>query len=103
MSSHQFHGSMLQEAYTSGMNDRTNHYRRILNMYMRFHEAVVAKNNAEVEVYRIFGKLELFDEIFNDGVMNHVKDNLEKELALAHARLADVKVPSLDWEKLGEP
>ncbi|CAH8370798.1 unnamed protein product [Eruca vesicaria subsp. sativa] len=103
MSSHQFHGSMLQEAYTSGMNDRTNHYRRILNMYMRFHEAVVAKHDAEVEVYRISGKLELFDEIFNDGVMNHVKDKLEQELALAHARLADVKVPNLDWEKLGEP
>ncbi|CAH8359661.1 unnamed protein product [Eruca vesicaria subsp. sativa] len=41
-----FHGSMLQEAYTSGMNDRTNHYRRILNMYMKFHEAVVAKHDA---------------------------------------------------------
>ncbi|CAH8365100.1 unnamed protein product [Eruca vesicaria subsp. sativa] len=97
MSSHQFHVSMLQEANTSGMNDRTNHYRRFLNMYMRFHEAVVAKYNAEVEVYRIAGKLELFEELFNDGIMNDVKDKLEKELALAHARLADVKVPNLDW------
>ncbi|CAH8337574.1 unnamed protein product [Eruca vesicaria subsp. sativa] len=103
MSSHQFHGSMLQEAYTSGMNDRTNHYQRILNMYMRFHEAVVVKHDAQVEVYRFSGKLELFDEIFNDGVMNHVKDKLEQELTLAHARLADVKVPNLNWENLGEP
>ncbi|CAH8355552.1 unnamed protein product [Eruca vesicaria subsp. sativa] len=70
-------------------------------MYMRFHEVVVAKYNAEVEVYRIASKLELFEELFKDGVMNHVKDRLEKELALAHARLADVKVPNLDWEKLG--
>ncbi|CAH8390642.1 unnamed protein product [Eruca vesicaria subsp. sativa] len=103
MSSHRFHGSMLQEAYTSGMNDRTNHYRRILNLYMRVHEAVVVKHNAEVEVYRISGKLKLFEEIFNDGVMNHVEDKLEKELSLAHSRLADVKVPNLDWGKLGEP
>ncbi|CAH8383304.1 unnamed protein product [Eruca vesicaria subsp. sativa] len=103
MAANQFHGSMFQEAYMSGMNERTNHYRRILNMYMRFHEAVVAKYKAEVEVYRIAGKLELFEYLFNDGVMNHVKDKLETELALAHARLSDVKVPNLDWEKLGEP
>ncbi|CAH8288132.1 unnamed protein product [Eruca vesicaria subsp. sativa] len=96
MAAHQFHGSMLQEAYTSGMNDRTNHYRRILNMYMRFHEAIVAKYKAEVEVYRIAGKLELFEELFNNSVMNHVKDKLKKELALAHARLSDVKVPNID-------
>ncbi|CAH8331775.1 unnamed protein product [Eruca vesicaria subsp. sativa] len=103
MAANQFHGSMLQEAYTSGMNDRTNHYRRILNMYRRFHEAVVANYDAEVEVYRIAGKLELFEDLFNDGFMNHVKDKLETELALAHARLSDVKVSNLDWEMLGEP
>ncbi|CAH8361086.1 unnamed protein product [Eruca vesicaria subsp. sativa] len=68
-----------------------------------YQRAVVAKYNAEVEVYCIAGKLKLFEELFNDGVMNHVKDKLEKELALAHARLSDVKVPNLDWEKLGEP
>ncbi|CAH8334176.1 unnamed protein product [Eruca vesicaria subsp. sativa] len=103
MAANQFHGSMLQEAYTSGMNDRTNHYQMILNMYRRFHEAVVSKYDAEVEVYRIASKLELFEELFNDGVMNHVKDKLETEIALAHARRSDVKVPNLDWEKLGEP
>ncbi|CAH8315591.1 unnamed protein product [Eruca vesicaria subsp. sativa] len=94
---------MLQKAYTSGINDRTNHYRRITNMYMRFHEVVVANYKAEVEVYRIADELELFEDLFNDGVMNHVKDKLETELALAHARLSDVKLPNLDWEKLGEP
>ncbi|CAH8357491.1 unnamed protein product [Eruca vesicaria subsp. sativa] len=63
---------------------------------LRFHEAVLAKYDAEVEVYRIAGKLELFEDLFNDGVMNHVKEKLETELALAYARLSDVKVPNFD-------
>ncbi|CAH8392239.1 unnamed protein product [Eruca vesicaria subsp. sativa] len=103
MAANHFHGSLLQYAFMSGMNDRIKPYRMILNIYREFHEAVVAENNDEVKVYRIYGKLELFEVLFNDGVMMDVKEKLERELALAQARLSDVKVPNLNWEKLGEP
>ncbi|CAH8390314.1 unnamed protein product [Eruca vesicaria subsp. sativa] len=51
----------------------------ILNIYREFHEAIIAKNDVEVEVYHISGKLELFEELFNDGVMMDVMEKLEKK------------------------
>ncbi|CAH8329198.1 unnamed protein product [Eruca vesicaria subsp. sativa] len=66
MAANQDYGSSLANAFTNGMNDRSKPYRALLKMYREYHEAVVARHNAEVEVYRILGKLELLEDLFND-------------------------------------
>ncbi|CAN6894567.1 unnamed protein product, partial [Brassica oleracea] len=50
-----------------------------------------------------YGKLELFDELFNMSALSEEKEKIESELVLAEAKAADVKVPYIDWYKLNEP
>ncbi|CAF2053645.1 unnamed protein product [Brassica oleracea var. botrytis] len=51
----------------------------------------------------ISAKLELLDKLIPSYAMKSDKENLESELRLAEARMANVKVPNIDWFKLGEP
>ncbi|KAG2298705.1 hypothetical protein Bca52824_035177 [Brassica carinata] len=66
-------------------------------------DAIVLKNEAEGEVRAITAKLELLDKLIPSYAMLSDKEKLESELRLAEVRMADVKVPELDWFKLGEP
>ncbi|KAF2555337.1 hypothetical protein F2Q68_00015238 [Brassica cretica] len=63
----------------------------------------IVKHDAELEVRAINAKLELLDHIIAKSVPKFDKENLESELCLAEAKMADVMVPYIDWYKLGEP
>ena len=72
-------------------------------MYKQVHDALIKKHAEELEVARVQGKLELFDELFNMSALSEEKEKIESELVLAEAKAADVKVPYIDWYKLNEP
>uniref|UniRef100_A0A0D3CFK2 Replication protein A 70 kDa DNA-binding subunit B/D first OB fold domain-containing protein n=2 Tax=Brassica oleracea TaxID=3712 RepID=A0A0D3CFK2_BRAOL len=81
------YGTSLEEAFKNGMEGMTAHY----------------QHAEELEVARVQGKLELFDELFNMSALSEEKEKIESELVLAEAKAADVKVPYIDWYKLNEP
>ncbi|CAN6900534.1 unnamed protein product [Brassica oleracea] len=87
----------------NGMERTTAHYQAILFMYKQLHDALIKKHAEELEVARVQGKLELFDELFNMSALSEEKEKIESELVLAEAKAADVKVPYIDWYKLNEP
>ena len=74
----------------------------ILAMYEQ-KNAIVAKHEEDIEVNRIQAKLELLDELIKLSALKSEKEKLEADLRLAQAKEADVKVPNIDWFKLGEP
>ncbi|KAG2314232.1 hypothetical protein Bca52824_017354 [Brassica carinata] len=51
----------------------------------------------------ISAKLELLKKLIPSYAMKLDKETLESEQRLAEVRMADVKVPTIDWIKLGEP
>ncbi|CAF1930264.1 hypothetical protein Bca4012_072889 [Brassica carinata] len=57
----------------------------------------------DIEVNRIQAKLELLDELIKLSALKSEKEKLEADLRLAQAKEADVKVPNIDWFKLGKP
>ncbi|KAG2312544.1 hypothetical protein Bca4012_027097 [Brassica carinata] len=75
-------GSTPQEAFKKAKLETQSHYRAMLYMQKNQLDAIVLKNEV-------------------DGELD--KETLESELRLAKARMADVKVPDIDWFKLGEP
>ncbi|CAN7124346.1 unnamed protein product [Brassica rapa subsp. narinosa] len=97
------YGTSLEEAFKNGMEGTTVHYQAILFMYKQLHDALIKKHAEELEVARVQGKLELFDELFNMSALSEEKEKIESELVLAEAKAADVKVPYIDWYKLNEP
>ncbi|CAH8326045.1 unnamed protein product [Eruca vesicaria subsp. sativa] len=96
-------GSSLEEAFTNGMSECREHFRAMLFMCKQQLEATIAKHAEEVEVYRVQGKLELLEELFSVEVVRSEKEKLESKLVLARANMDIVKVPYIDWFKLGEP
>ncbi|CAN6802051.1 unnamed protein product [Brassica oleracea] len=97
------YGTSLEEAFKNGMEGTTAHYKAILFMYKQVHDALIKKHAEELEVARVQGKLELWDELFNMSALSEEKEKIESELVLAEAKAADVKVPYIDWYKLNEP
>ena len=97
------YGTSLEEAFKNGMEGMTAHYQVILFMQKQLHDALINKHAEELEVARVQGKLELFDELFNMSALSEEKEKIESELVLAEAKAADVKVPYIDWYKLNEP
>ncbi|CAH8384524.1 unnamed protein product [Eruca vesicaria subsp. sativa] len=97
------YGRSIKEGYWNGMYDRIKHYRALLKMYKELQQAEYERHQAELEVYRISGKLEVIEDLFNDDALMEVKEKLKSELVLAEANLADKKVPTMNWDKLGEP
>ncbi|CAF1906916.1 unnamed protein product [Brassica napus] len=91
------YGTSLEEAFKNGMEGTTAHYQAILFMYKQLHDALIKKHAEELEVARVQGKLELFDELFNMSALSEEKEKIESELVLAEAKAADVKVPYIDW------
>ncbi|KAJ4873200.1 Uncharacterized protein Rs2_45126 [Raphanus sativus] len=97
------YGSTVEEAFKKGRLETTQHYRAKLFMYKQLQEGLMKKHDAELEVSRVAGKLELIEELFNESAFTELKEKLESDLVLATAKVADVEVPFIDWYKLGEP
>lgn len=97
------YGSTVEEAFKKGRLETTQHYRAKLFMYKQLQQGLMKKHDAELEVERVAGKLELIEELFNESAFTELKEKLESDLVLATAKVADVEVPLIDWYKLGEP
>ncbi|KAJ4874210.1 Uncharacterized protein Rs2_43956 [Raphanus sativus] len=97
------YGSSVEDAFKKGRLETTQHYRAKLFMYKQLQQGLMKKHDAELEVERVAGKLELFEELFNESAFTELKEKLESDLVLATAKVADVEVPLIDWYKLGEP
>ncbi|KAJ4901781.1 Uncharacterized protein Rs2_15732 [Raphanus sativus] len=93
----------LQEAFNKGMIATRERYRGLLFVYQNRLEAITARHDEEREVYRILGKLELLKELFNLASMTKEKKLLETELVLAKEKMDRIKIPDVDWIRLGEP
>lgn len=97
------YGSSVEDAFKKGRLETTQHYRAKLFMYKQLQQGLMKKHDAELEVSRVAGKLELIEELFNESAFTELKEKLESDLVLATAKVADVEVPLIDWYKLGEP
>ncbi|CAH8319323.1 unnamed protein product [Eruca vesicaria subsp. sativa] len=98
-------GETLKEAYERGMFENRDHerYRAILLMYHDQNKAIEARHQEELNKVCIAAKLEYLKECKFIFYMYHEKKMAEFELVLAESKLEDVKVPTIDWFKLGEP
>ncbi|KAG2323000.1 hypothetical protein Bca52824_016213 [Brassica carinata] len=92
-----------EEAFGKAKLETQLHYRAMLAMQKEQLDAIILTNEAEGEVKAIRAKLELLDKLIPSYAMKSDKENLESELRLAEARMADMKVPVIDCFKLGEP
>ncbi|WZY72319.1 hypothetical protein YC2023_004559 [Brassica napus] len=97
------YGYSLEEAFNNVKNASREHYRDMLLMYHNQLEAITAKHYEEREVYRVRGKLELLKELFKKDARRKEKKKLKTELVLAKEKMDGVKIPYVDWFKMGEP
>ncbi|KAL0716036.1 hypothetical protein Bca4012_065358 [Brassica carinata] len=72
-------------------------------MYQDQLDQITARHDAEREVYRVLGKSELLNELFNMAARTKEKNILEAELVLAKEKMDGVKIPYVDWFRWGEP
>ncbi|KAL0689009.1 hypothetical protein Bca4012_088686 [Brassica carinata] len=91
----------LEEAFNKGKNETRDRYRAMLFMYQNQLEAITAKHDEEREVYRVQGKLELLKELFKKDARRKEKNKLKTELVLAKEKMDGVKIPYVDWLKMG--
>ncbi|CAF1906926.1 unnamed protein product [Brassica oleracea] len=78
-------------------------YRAMLFMYQNQLDFITAKHDEEREVYRVQGKLELLKELFKKDARRKEKNKLKTEPVLAKEKMDGVKIPYVDWFKMGEP
>ncbi|KAJ4894859.1 Uncharacterized protein Rs2_21653 [Raphanus sativus] len=93
----------LEAAFNNGMIATRERYRGLLFVYQNRLEQIIARHDEEREVYHILGKLELLKELFNLAAMTKEKKLLENELVLAKEKMERIKIPEVDWIRLGEP
>ncbi|CAH8389208.1 unnamed protein product [Eruca vesicaria subsp. sativa] len=98
----EYEGETLKEAYKRGRFETMQRYRAMLLMYRDQNKAGEARHQEELNKVRIAAKLEFLEECEGLFSMYHEKKKIEFELVLAESKLEDVKVPIIDWFKLGE-
>ncbi|KAL0732605.1 hypothetical protein Bca4012_008814 [Brassica carinata] len=94
---------IIQEAYMAGKHASEDRYKAILVMYKDQTRALFAKHDEAFEVCRIEAKLELVEKLIHLEALKAERAKLEADLEVAHAKVDDVRVPHIDWFKLGEP
>ncbi|KAJ4889589.1 ATP-dependent DNA helicase [Raphanus sativus] len=97
------YGTPVEDVFDKCVEDMTEHYRAKLFMLKKQQDAEYKKFQEELEVWRIQGKLELINDLFNNDALKEEKEKLESALVLAQAKASDVYVPKIDWFVLNEP
>ncbi|CAN6858098.1 unnamed protein product, partial [Brassica oleracea] len=97
------YGSTPKDSFEKEKTETQSHYSALLTMQKEQTDAIIVKHDTELEVRAINAKLELLDHIIAKSVPKSNKENLESEIRLAEEKMADVKVPYIDWYKFGEP
>ncbi|KAF8105302.1 hypothetical protein N665_0159s0007 [Sinapis alba] len=96
------YGSSPEEGFKIGTRETRAQYRAMLSMYKEQTNALIAKHDEEFEVVLLQAKLELLGDLIELSALKSEKEKLEADLSLAQAKMADVRVPDIDWFKLGE-
>ncbi|KAJ4910480.1 ATP-dependent DNA helicase [Raphanus sativus] len=97
------YGTPVEGVFDKCVEDMTNYFRAKLMMLKKQQDAEYKKFQEELEVWRIQGKLELINDLFNNDALKEEKEKLESDLMLAQAKASDVYVPKIDWFVLNEP
>ncbi|KAG2304576.1 hypothetical protein Bca52824_033227 [Brassica carinata] len=95
-----------QDFHKLGKESATKKYRGILLKAKAQNEDIDKKHQAELRKYSILDQMELFDVMAQKGVsylnIKEEKERLEEELHLAEEKWSAIKVPHVDWYKMGE-
>ncbi|KAG2327780.1 hypothetical protein Bca52824_010508 [Brassica carinata] len=97
------HDSSYEEGYKKVRMKTQDSHRAKLMMMREQIDAIDVHHKAELEVHSLTAKLELLDHLIKEAELRSEKEKLESQLRLAEAKVADLKVPVIDWYKLGEP
>ncbi|KAJ4901777.1 Uncharacterized protein Rs2_15728 [Raphanus sativus] len=97
------YGSSPKDAFKKGSRETKAHYRKKLAIYKAQTSAIVAKHEEAVEVNRIGAKLELLDHLNEASSLMSEKVKLQADLRVAKRKMSNLKVPNIDWFKLGQP
>ncbi|KAL0796197.1 hypothetical protein Bca101_067574 [Brassica carinata] len=89
-----------------GKNQPLKKYRGILLKVKAQNEDIEKKHLTELRKYSISDQMELLDVMAQKGVsyfnIKEKKERLEEELHLAEEKWSAIKVPHVDWYKMGE-
>ncbi|CAH8352327.1 unnamed protein product [Eruca vesicaria subsp. sativa] len=99
----EYEGETLKEAYERDMFETMQRYWAMLLMFRDQNKSIEARHQEELNKVHIAAKLEFLEECEGLFSMYHEKKKTEFELVLVESKLEDVKVPTIDWFKLGEP
>lgn len=97
------YGSSPKEGFKKGENATRKHYKTILLMVKDQMEAKELRHSAQLEVNSISAQIELLENFEEESFdFKDEKEKLKTKLLLAEEELSKVKVPYIDWDKLGE-
>ncbi|KAL0699477.1 hypothetical protein Bca4012_055599 [Brassica carinata] len=99
------YGKTPEEGYAQGEAAATERYRAILRLVRDEQTATAKKNSAEVERNSLSDQIALLEEMLHKGDRFDIraeKTRLKAELRRAKEDVKAIKVPFVDWEKLGE-
>ncbi|KAJ0235790.1 hypothetical protein HA466_0262370 [Hirschfeldia incana] len=97
------YGTSPEEGFKKGEKATQEHYKAILLMVKDQMEAKDLRHSTQLEVDSISAKMELLEDFEKESFdFKAEKEKLETKLLLAEEELSKVKVPYIDWDKLGE-
>ncbi|KAL0729730.1 hypothetical protein Bca4012_025823 [Brassica carinata] len=97
------HCSGYEEGYKKARMETQRDYRDMLVLMRGQIAALYVYHDEELDVHSLYSKFELLNHYTREAELKSEKEKLESKIRLAEAKLADLKVPVIDWYKLGEP
>ncbi|KAL0712138.1 hypothetical protein Bca4012_019116 [Brassica carinata] len=97
------HCSGYEEGYKKARMETQRDYRAMLMLMTDQIDAIDVYHEVELDVHSLYAKLELLNYFTREAELKSEKEKFESELRLVEAKLEDLKVPVIDWYKLGEP
>ncbi|CAG7894558.1 unnamed protein product [Brassica rapa] len=92
------YGRTPEEGYKKAKAETKENYKAILHMVNDHMQEKEKRHSAQTEVYYISDQLKLLEEMEKEAE----KERLQAKLLLGNENLATVKVPYIDWDKIGK-
>lgn len=92
------YGRTPEEGYKKAKAETKENYKAILHMVNDQMQEKEKRHSAQTEVYYISDQLKLLEEMEKEAE----KERLQAKLLLGNENLATVKVPYIDWDKIGK-
>ncbi|WZY78022.1 hypothetical protein YC2023_024406 [Brassica napus] len=93
-----------EEGYKKAKAETKENYKVILHMVNDQMQEKEKRHSARTEVYYISDQVKLLEEMEKEALFNvkAKKERLQAKLLLGNENLATVKVPYIDWDKIGK-